>query len=41
MKKLNIPSKYTIIKMIGKYLLVSYNEGLTYLVEMKDEEMGL
>ena len=40
-KKLNIPKKYTVIKMIGKFVIVSYNEGLTFLVEMKGEEMGL
>ena len=36
-----MPPKYAIIKMIGKFLIVSYNDGLTYLVEMNGEEMGL
>jgi len=27
--------------MIGRFAILSYNDGLTYLVEMNDDEMGL
>lgn len=35
-KKINIPGKFTVKRFIGRFAIVSYNDGLIYLVELDD-----
>jgi hypothetical protein len=39
--KLEVPKLYQYVKMHGQFMIVNYNEGMTYLVEMNGLKMGL
>ena len=39
--KLSVPDKYQILKIVGKFIIAKYMDGFTFLIEMKEDEIGL